>query len=139
MTKKLFFFVLLFCSISFSALAQDKQPDASSPPGGIKLLDGYLHFPEKGIDTSVGRITKKGGLNITYDIGRLAGEYVNNCVRNKSCAWYKLQQLKDGLVKIALTKDGTIIATFPRTTANFVAEVKSQEDIADFLIMILTY
>jgi hypothetical protein len=64
---------------------------------------------------------------------------VSLCLKDKSCAWYKEQQLKDGLVKIALTNDGTIIATFPKTTANFLAKVRSQEDIADFLMMILTY
>lgn len=111
----------------------------SSPPGGIKLLDGYVHVTEQGIDTWVGRIKKEGGLDIRYDIGRLAGEYVNQCLYNNTCVWYKEQQLKGGLVKIALKNDGIIFATFPKTTANFSAKVKSQEDIADFLIMILIY
>jgi len=132
-----------FAYFILSASAQDKKtrnlPKLSPPPGGIKLLDGYVHIKEQGIDTWFGRIKKEGGLNITYDIGRLAGEYVILCLRDRTCAWYKEQQLKGGLVKIALTKDGRIIATFPKTTANFIAEVESQEDIADFLIMILTY
>jgi hypothetical protein len=143
MTKKLPLFVLLFCVFILSASAQGKRarslPKLSPPPGGIKLLDGYVHIQERGIDTWVGRIKKEGGLDILYDIGRLAGEYVNHCVRDNTCVWYKEQQLKGGLVKIALTKDERLIATFPKTTANFIAEVKSQEDIADFLIMILTY
>jgi hypothetical protein len=135
--------MLLFCLFILSASAQDKKlrklPQSPPPPGGIKLLDGYVHIQERGIDTWVGRIKKEGGLDILYDIGRLAGEYVRFCLIDQSCVWYKEQQLKGGLVKIALTKDGEIIATFPKTTANFIAEVKSQEDIADFLIMILTY
>ncbi len=135
--------MLLFCLFILSASAQDKKlrklPQSPPPPGGIKLLNGYVHIQERGIDTWVGRIKKEGGLDIRYDIGHLAGEYVNFCVRENTCVWYKEQQLKGGLVKIALTKDGSIIATFPKTTANFIAEVKSQEDIADFLIMILTY
>jgi len=138
MTKKLPLFVLLVCLFILSASAQDKKPPKSPPPGGIKLLNGYVHIKGQGIDTWVGRIKKEGGLNIKYDIGRLAGEYVSHCLRENTCVWYKEQQLKGGLVKIALTQDGTIIATFPKTTANFYAEVKSQEDIADFLIMILT-
>ncbi len=143
MKKKLLLFVLLFCLSVLSASAQKKRvrnvSELSPPPGGIKLLNGYVHIPLRGIDTRVGRIKKEGGLDILYDIGPLAGEYVNRCLRDQSCVWYKEQQLKGGLVKIALTKDGEIIATFPKTTANFIAEVKSQEDIADFLIMILTY
>lgn len=144
MTKKILLFVLLFCLFAFSVSAQDKQtknqPKPSPPPGRIKLLDGYTHFREQGIDTSVGRIKKEGGLDIAYDIGHLAGEYTNTCVRDKNnCVWFKEQKLELEVVKIALTKDGEIIATFPKTTANFFARVKSQEDIADFLIMILTY
>jgi hypothetical protein len=143
MKKKLLLFMLLFCLFILSASAQDKKlrklPQSPPPPGGIKLLDGYVHIQEQGYDTWVGRIKKEGGLNIIYDIGFLAGEYVNHCLRENTCTWYKEQQLKGGLVKIALAKDGRIIATFPKTTANFIAEVKSPEDIADFLIMILTY
>ncbi len=142
MKKKLLLFVLLFSLSILSASAQDRKLNRlpkSPPPGGIKLLAGYVHMKERGIDTWVGRIKKEGGLDILYDIGPLAGEYVNRCLRDQSCVWYKEQQLKGGLVKIALASDGRIIATFPKTTANFSAEVKSQEDIADFLIMILTY
>ncbi len=142
MTKKLLLFVLLLCSFVLSASAQDNRlskPPKPPPPGGIKLLKGYVHTPLQGIDTWVGRIKKEGGLNIKYDIGSLAGEYVNHCLYNNTCVWYKEQQLKAGLVKIALTEYETIIATFPKTTANFYAEVKSQEDIAEFLLMILTY
>lgn len=144
MTQKLLLLGLLFCSFVLSASAQDKGTRSSPklsppPPGGIKLLAGYVHIKQQGIDTWVGRIKKEGGLDIRYDIGALAGEYVNFCLRDQSCAWYKEQQLKGGLVKIALTRDERIIATFPKTTANFITEVKSQEDIADFLLMILTY
>jgi hypothetical protein len=144
MKKKLLLFVLLFFLSVLSASAQKKRvrnvSELSPPPGGIKLLNGYVHIPLRGIDTRVGRIKKEGGLDILYDIGRLAGESVRLCLLiDQSCVWYKEQQLKGGLVKIALTKDREIIATFPKTTANFIAEVKSQEDIADFLIMILTY
>ncbi len=80
MKKKLLLFMLLFCLFILSASAQDKKlrklPQSPPPPGGIKLLDGYVHIQEQGYDTWVGRIKKEGGLNIIYDIGFLAGEYV---------------------------------------------------------------
>ena len=142
MKKKFLLFVFLFCLFILSASAQNNnlsKPPRTPPSRGIKLLSGYVHIPLQGIDSWVGRIKKEGGLNIKYDIGRLAGEYVSRCLSENTCVWYKEQQLKGGLVKIAFTEDETIIATFPTTTANFYAEVKSQEDIADFLLMILTY
>jgi hypothetical protein len=135
--------MFLFCLFILSASAQDQMlkqtPKSSPPPGGIRLLTGYVHIQDRGIDTRVGRIRKEGGLDIRYDIGPLAGEYVNRCLSNNTCLWYKEQQLRGGLVKVALRNDGIIFATFPTTTANFYALVRSQEDIADFLLMILTY
>jgi hypothetical protein len=143
MTKKLLLFVFTICLFTLSVSAQDqfgrKTQKGTPAPGGIRLLSGYVHTPERGIDSIVGRIKKEGGLDIRYDIGVLAGEYVNHCVRNNTCTWYKEQQLNAGLVKIALRNDNVIVATFPRTVANFYAKVNSQEDIADFLLMILTF
>ena len=143
MTKKIPLFVLAFCLFILSASAQNQIPrkrdNAIPPPGGIKLLSGYVHTPDRGIDTTVGRIKKEGGLDIKYDIGVLAGEYVKHCQWNNTCVWYKEQQLNAGLVKIALQSNEIIVATFPRTTANFYAKVRTEEDIADFLLMILTF
>ncbi|HSK72539.1 MAG TPA: hypothetical protein VK892_12620 [Pyrinomonadaceae bacterium] len=142
MTKKLLLFVLLFCLFILTASAQvgkSKKLSTPPPPCGIKLLDGYVHVPLRGIDSWVGRIKKEGRLTITYDIGYLAGEYVNHCLWDNSCLWYKEQQFNGGLVKIALGSNEAIYATFPKTYANFYAEVKTQEDIAEFLLIIMTY
>ena len=143
MTKKLILFVLTFCLFTISASAQDqnlrKRDGITPPPGGIKLLSGYVHIPGRGIDSTVGSIKKEGRLNIRYDIGVLAGEYVNHCRRDNTCVWYKEQQLNAGLVKIALQRNGFIVATFPRTMANFYTEARTEEDVAEFLLMILTF
>ncbi|HEX8197297.1 MAG TPA: hypothetical protein VF571_13980 [Pyrinomonadaceae bacterium] len=143
MTKKIPLFVLAFCLFILSASAQDqtlRKRDSTTPtPGGIKLLSGYVHTPGRGIDSTVGSIKKEGRLDIKYDIGILAGEYVDRCRRDNTCVWYKEQQLDAGLVKVALRSDRIIVATFPRTMANFYAKVETEEDIADFLLMILTF
>lgn len=47
---------------------------SNDPPGSIKLVVGYTHQRMQGIDTRVGKITKRNGLEISYDIGRLAGD-----------------------------------------------------------------
>ena len=143
MTKKIPRFVLAFCLFILSASAQEqilKKRDNTIPtPGGIKLLNGYVHTPGRGIDSTVGSIKKEGRLNIRYDIGVLAGEYVNHCRRDNTCVWYKEQQLNAGLVKIALQRNGIIVATFSRTMANFYTEARTEEDVAEFLLMILTF
>ncbi len=141
MTKKLPLFVLTFCLFLLSASAQDQalKKREIPAPGGIKLLSGYVHTPGRGIDSTVGSIKKEGRLDIKYDIGVLAGEYVRLCQWNNSCVWHKEQQLNAGLLKIALRNDGVIFATFPRTMANFYTKVRTEEDIAEFLMMILTF
>lgn len=139
---------MLFCLITFSISAQEKKAieinsSISTTLRGMKLLDGYVHTRRQGIDSSVGRISKKGGVNISYDIG-MPDEKLDvtiNCLGYKltSCVWKKEQELKGEPVQIVLLKNGQMQASFPKSGALFYAQIKSPEDIADFLLMILTY
>jgi hypothetical protein len=115
------------------------QESSTGTPGGIQLLEGYRHTKLRGIDTSVGTISKPGGLTIDYDIGVLAGKEGLQCFAKDWCLWFKRQITNGAEVWIGVTKTQDIIATFPTDYANFYAHIKSPEDIADFLIMILTY
>lgn len=149
MPKKFYLLIIVVVALTLSSSAQDGKINTlpkptptptTPPPGNIELLSGYAHTPGKGIDSRVGAISKPDGLIIRYDIGRMAGEYTRKCSEVKdACLWYKSQKIGDREFHLALTKEGKIIATFPQESANFFAQTKSQEDIADFLIMILTY
>jgi hypothetical protein len=107
-------------------------------PGGIKLLPGYKHEKLQGIDTRVGKIWKEGGLTIRYDIGRLAGNHVKAHSR-ENLLWYKEQVVDGRTVQLALTLDRILHVTFPETTANFFGMAKGDEEVADILLMVLTY
>jgi hypothetical protein len=134
MTKSLLAIaMLLVSSSSFASLAQ-----RDLPPGRIKLLPGYQHKRLQGIDTRVGRIWKDGGLDIKYDIGFLAGDYADP-KNMKEYTWFKQQSIGGHLVHCALDKSNTLVVSFPDSSANFMAAVKSQGDVADMLLMILTY
>jgi hypothetical protein len=133
-----------FClAVTLTASAQSTKtltsPKPIPTPGGIRLLDGYTHTRLQGIDTGVGKISKPGGMTIEYDNGVLAGLYARQCWSKTACLWFKRQMIGGREVWLGLTKEGQIIATFPKEYANFFAQTKSSEDIADFLIMILTY
>jgi hypothetical protein len=135
MKIKLALVAAIFAMVAISAVAaQEGDP----PPGAIKLLPSYRHKTEQGIDTAVGRIWKEGGLTITYDIGRLAGHYAGPDA-HADFLWRKEQMLGEHVLWCAMTKEGQLIITFPKTSANFFAKVKTQEDIAKVLLMILTY
>jgi hypothetical protein len=148
MSKKIFLVIFILFTLTFSAWAQSTKtltlpkptPKPSKPtPGNIELFDGYTHTPKRGIDSTVGEISKPGGMTIHYDIGDLAGLFAGRCGPLYECLWYKGQKINGREVWLSLTKDGRIFATFPKDYANFFAQTNSSEDIADFLVMILTY
>lgn len=87
----------------------------------------------------VGKISKPGGMTIDYDNGAMAGLFARKCWTKDACRWFKRQVVGGREVWLGLTHNWQIIATFPKEYANFYAETKSPDDIADFLIMILTY
>jgi hypothetical protein len=117
----------------FGARAVADEP----APGGMKLLPGYEHTKRRGIDTEVGRIAKKDGLTIEYDIGGLAGNYAKNAAKNKPL-WSRQQTVGKQKFDVCLDKERTLYVTVDGF-ANFYAKVKSDEDIADVLLMALTY
>jgi hypothetical protein len=109
----------------------------------MKLLSGYQHKREQGIDTRVGRIWKEGGLSITYDIGCLAGNYADRKSMS-DFSWYKEQNLNGHELRIARYKSGgfmsgVLVITLPAAAANFFAKAKTDEDVADMLLMLATY
>ncbi len=107
-------------------------------PGGIQLLPGYKHEKLKGIDTRVGKIWKDGGLSFSYDIGKGAGNQAKGQDK-KNVLWFKEQVVAGHAVQLALTKDQTLYVSFPQTHANFYGQVKTSADLADLLLMVLTY
>ena len=145
MRKNTLFSLYLTFALISSASAQNlsapnlPKPKSDPPPGNIRLINGYTHVKKRGIDTSVGEIRKPGGMTIRYDIGVLAGRMAGYDCGNGQCLWYKRQQINGKDIWIGLTKDGTMVATFPEIYVNFYAQIRSQEDIADFLLMIFTY
>lgn len=110
---------------------------AEPPPGAIKLLPGYEHVPSCGIDTLGGSIRKAGGLEINYDIGAMAGNFAYRAAQNAE--WFRTEKVYDDTVLIVLTKNGRLVATYEKAVANFVATVRSEADIDDFVKMVITY
>src|SRR5262245_14582093 len=91
--------------LSMGCLCQGTtQAQSAEPPGGMLLLPGYEHERQRGIDTLVGRIWKKDGLVIHYDIGRLAGNYAQSRGKDNP-AWSKEQTVGGRKVQVCLTRD----------------------------------
>lgn len=127
-------FAMLFAT---AALALASIAHAGTPfPGTIELLPGYQHKALQGIDSRVGEITSKAGVKIQYDIGRLAGNYA---AAQKDCKWQRTQKVHGLKVELAYTNNEKLFVTFPQSSANFYADIRSPEELADVLLITLSY
>ncbi len=134
---------------------------ADDPPyGGIKLLEGYRYKRSQSVDTINGLIFKDGGLRIEFESGISEGYAVDPKLQ-KSYVWYREQEVNGHKVLLALTQSGVgtrwqpeqprgpksrriLMITYPgkfgpMDAANFYAEVLSDKEIADMLLMVLTF
>jgi hypothetical protein len=137
-------------------------PIVEQPIGGIQLLKGYTYKNHPGVDTRVATISKADGMTIDIEYG-LAGAWVNQDDFNKY-AWYKEQIINDHKVTMALIKPGlktvweadvprnkesgnilliTILLNNvnndPDYVIDFKAEITSPEEMADMLLMVLSF
>jgi hypothetical protein len=131
--------LLVYMLITLFALpAHSQTPKVDPPPGKIELLPGYQHQTGRGIDTMVGKIWKEGGITITYDIGMFAGMYASPYQKDQY-QWFKEQKINNHTVRIALTKAHQLRVTFVEAHASFLSVITKDEDLAEALLMILTY
>jgi hypothetical protein len=134
---------------------------ADDPPyGGLKLLDGYRYKRGRTMDTINGLIYKDGGLSIEFESGISEG-YAADPEQKAKYLWYREQLINGHKVFLALGEGDTatkwkperprssklgrvLIVTFPGTfgqndAANFYAEVLDEKEIAEALLMVLTF
>ena len=138
----------------FIGAASANQPKNASPaavaaPGGMRLLPGYTHKPLRGIDSIVGQIVKDDGWKISYEIGRVSkpGQPMTGggfrdrpkLTSKAKVRWYREQTVSGQSVHMALCKDNMLLVSFPEKGMNFHATIRSFEQLADAMLMILTY
>jgi len=109
-----------------------------APPGGIVLLPEYAHTSEQGIDSSVGRIWKANGITIRYDIGKMAGNHVEQVRTRSPQAYYQAQEVNGRKVTIAIEHQRHVVMTVDGN-ANFSADVTSYQELSDVILTVMTY
>jgi hypothetical protein len=128
--------------------------------GDIKLLDGYKIKKGWAVDAATWTIYKEGGLTIDFEAGMNEGLWADP--KNRAdYLWYREQTVNGHRVMLALIKPGLktvwepnhqrspefgniLLVTFPLGgqpdhTANFNAEILNKQELADALLMILTF
>lgn len=138
----------------------EKRQTLDEPYGKLRMLDGFKYKRAKGSDTIGGRIYKDGGLSIEFESGLSEG-YAADPKNKGRYIWYREQQINGNKVFLALTTHGAgttwqaenprqlpsrrvMIVTFPGRfgpddAANFYAEVANEEEVAEMLLMVLTF
>lgn len=123
---------------------------AADPPlGGMKLLPGYKHQPLQGIDSIVGEIKKEGGLRIMYEIGavikpgapRFGGSFTDRPKQTPKdqARWYDERVVGGQPMHVAYRKDNLLLVSFPQKGMNLSATVRTADEMAEVLLMIMTY
>ncbi len=126
---------LLLLSVVGVAPAQSYEV---RPGKAMKLLPGYQIEERTGIDAIEGAIAKRDGLTIRFDIGKFRTN-VASLQDKERLRWYKEHEANGRPVHLALAKDGTLYITFPYFAANFQARVANETEMAEVLLMVLTY
>lgn len=125
-----------------SRAATTQQP----PPGGMVIPPGYTSLNIRGIDSKVGKFVKAGGPSIFYQIGAMRPSIVNvperpQLFENTSSfkvAWNRTIPFRGATVRIYMITGGEL--RVDTGSANFVGtNVQNQEDVADVLLMALSY
>ena len=132
--------------------------DARDP---VKLLGGYSLMRESVVDAVTWTIEKKGGLSIHFEAGFSEGLWADPKDVH-SYAWMRSQTVNGYEVLFALTKPGSrtrwepkdsrglpagsiLLVTFLLDgeqsfhTANFSAKIASEQELADALLMVMTF
>jgi hypothetical protein len=129
--------------------------------GGIKLLEGYSAMRSSAIDATTWSIEKKGGLKIAFEAGMNEGSWADP-KEEASYLWYREQRVNGFTVRFALVKTGLKTVWEPDSsrglplgnillvsfllepgesnhTANFSAKLANQQELADTLLMVMTF
>jgi hypothetical protein len=147
---------LLSLFLTFSAIVRADD----TPYGNLKLLKGYKYKRSHTFDTANGLIYKEGGLSIEFESGSSEGYAADPTLEN-DYLWFREQTIKGHKVYLALTEAGRgtkwepdrwrgpkpgriLMITFPGNlgpmhASNFYAEVLDEKEIADMMLMALTF
>jgi hypothetical protein len=151
----------IFLCLTVFLLASQHISATDDALGGIKLLEGYSIKRGSTLDAIAWTIEKRGGLEISFEAGGSEGSWASPNERNKY-SWYREQSVNGYTARFALVKRGLktpwepydsrglppgniLLVTFllegdrSGHTANFSAKVANSQEIADALLMVMTF
>jgi hypothetical protein len=117
--------------------------------GNMQLLPGYTHQTRQGIDSLIGGISKPNGLRFGYEIGRVTkpgrartgGSFIDGPrqQREDQIRWYREQTVNGQPIHLAYRNDDLLLVSFPHKGLNISVRVRDANEMAEALLMIMTY
>ena len=129
--------LLLSTSSTTNARNQDRvKREAKLSP--VRLLPGYKIRWASGIDSWGGKIWNEAGVNIEFDQGLHVGVSADE-VNKDDVVWRAEQLISGQQVMCVYTKSNHVIISIPKLIVNFEADIRNQRDLAEMLLMALTW
>jgi len=151
----------VLCSLAIVLLMSQHVCASGDALGGLKVLEGYSVKRGLAVDATAWTIEKTGGLKILFEAGANEGAWVNAKERDRY-AWYREQKVNGYTARFALVKTGLktqwepddsrglppgniLLVSFLLEgegsihTANFSAKVANSLELADALLMVMTF
>jgi hypothetical protein len=123
------------------ATGQEKPPskEESKMRSPIRLLPGYKVQVQPGIDTGGARFWKEGGLDMHFSTGTYEFKEADSIPANQ--VQWRVEQIVNGNhITCVFTKSQEFIVTVNELpVSNFDAKIRSQQELAEMLLMVLTY
>jgi hypothetical protein len=140
-TKTVLGILLLFLPLQSFGLAQNgmelkQKSEALSP---VQLLPGYKLQIVPGVEGSGGTIWKRGGPTIGFNLPQCCFGNIADSIESTSVLWRQEQIINGQKVICVFTKSHELVITFPKSLSNFQANVRNQQELAEILLMVLTY
>jgi hypothetical protein len=121
-----------------NAIAQDTAPGPQAPRSSVRLLPDYKFMVLPGIDAGGVKIFKKLGPAILESFGLHVVNEADSIDKNQ-VLWRTEQTVNGKAVVCVFTKSQELVVTFPQGVTNFRAKIRNKQDLAEMLLMVLTF
>jgi hypothetical protein len=131
---------LFLAALCLAALAAGQEPSAAPEDRalqGMKLLPGFKHVREQGIDSSVGKIVKGDRTVVRYDIGPMAGIQLTSADK-KVCRPYEEMDIEGQKMRLCI-QGHSFRVTFVEAQANFSGEAQDEGELFAVIEMLKTF
>jgi hypothetical protein len=152
---------ILVAGIALVLFLTPRPSSSKDAVDAIEVLDGYSIKKESAVDAITWTIQKSGGLSIHFEAGFSEGLWADP-KDSQSYSWMRIQRVNGYKVIFALVRPGLKTRWEPKNdlrlppgnillvtfilddehsfhTANFSAKIGSDQDLADVLLMVMTF